>query len=183
MEMTGLSKVSLKPPNFSLCSGIRQRRTGSLLRCRTRSTVVKSMSTNNTAAIPIMVNSCNGQMGKAVIRAADSAGLQILPVSIGPAEESGNTVQVFGKKMQMLGPKDRESVLASLFNEHPNLIVVDFTVPAAVNDNADLYCKIGVPFVMGTTGGDRNQLYKTVEDSQVYAVISPQMGKPVSRIW
>uniref|UniRef100_A0A2P2JWS5 Uncharacterized protein n=1 Tax=Rhizophora mucronata TaxID=61149 RepID=A0A2P2JWS5_RHIMU len=56
MEMTGLSKVSLKPPNFSLCSGIRQRRTGSLLRCRTRSTVVKSMSTNNTAAIPIMVS-------------------------------------------------------------------------------------------------------------------------------
>ena len=28
-------------------------------------------------------------------------------------------------------------------------------------DNAELYCKVGVPFVMGTTGGDRERLYKT----------------------
>lgn len=46
-------------------------------------------------------------------------------------------------------------------------------------DNAELYCKIGVPFVMGTTGGDRQLLYKTVQDANVYAVISPQMGKQV----
>jgi hypothetical protein len=36
--------------------------------------------------------------------------------------------------------------------------------------------------VMGTTGGDRDLLYKTVEDFKVYAVISPQMGKQVIRI-
>lgn len=46
-------------------------------------------------------------------------------------------------------------------------------------DNAELYAKVGVPFVMGTTGGDRDRLYKTVADSNVYAVISPQMGKQV----
>lgn len=51
-----------------------------------------------------------------------------------------------------------------------------FLVDAA---NADLYCKLGVPFVMGTTGGDRHMLYKTVQDANVYAVISPQMGKQV----
>ncbi|MGV7994857.1 hypothetical protein PJP12_29750, partial [Mycobacterium kansasii] len=45
--------------------------------------------------------------------------------------------------------------------------------------NAELYCKIGVPFVMGTTGGDRQKLYKMVKDAKVYAVISPQMGKEV----
>lgn len=48
------------------------------------------------------------------------------------------------------------------------------------SDNAELYCKLGVPFVMGTTGGDRERLYKTVKDSNNYAVISPQMGKQVS---
>ncbi|XP_060218013.1 4-hydroxy-tetrahydrodipicolinate reductase 1, chloroplastic-like isoform X2 [Lycium barbarum] len=46
-------------------------------------------------------------------------------------------------------------------------------------DNAELYSKVGVPFVMGTTGGDREKLYKTVADSKVDAVISPQMGKQV----
>lgn len=45
--------------------------------------------------------------------------------------------------------------------------------------NAELYSKVGVPFVMGTTGGDRDLLHKTVLDSNIYAVISPQMGKQV----
>ncbi|XP_044507487.1 4-hydroxy-tetrahydrodipicolinate reductase 2, chloroplastic-like isoform X2 [Mangifera indica] len=91
--------------------------------------------------IPIMVNGCSGKMGKAVIKAADTIGLQLVPVSFGSEEESGKTLEVC--------------------------------------DNAELYCKVGVPFVMGTTGGDRDKLYKTVENSRVYAVISPQMGKQV----
>ncbi|XP_057992195.1 4-hydroxy-tetrahydrodipicolinate reductase 2, chloroplastic isoform X2 [Hevea brasiliensis] len=118
-------------------------------------------------------------MGKAVIKAAASAGLQILPVSFGSPDESGNIVQVCGNDIKIHGPPEREDVLASIYDEHPNLIVVDYTVPTAVNDNAELYCKVGVPFVMGTTGGDRDRLYKTVEDSKIYAVISPQMGKQV----
>ncbi|CAK9187963.1 unnamed protein product [Ilex paraguariensis] len=123
------------------------------------------------------VNGCTGKMGKAVVEAAVSAGIHIVPVSFGGLKNAGNTVQVGGKDIQMYGPYERERILASTLNDYPNLIVVDYTVPAAVNDNVELYCKIGVPFVMGTTGGDRNRLYKTVESSKVYAVISPQMGK------
>jgi len=40
-------------------------------------------------------------------------------------------------------------------------IVVDFTQPDAVNRNAQLYCRCETPFVMGTTGGDREVLIKT----------------------
>ncbi|KAK2980961.1 hypothetical protein RJ640_018045 [Escallonia rubra] len=130
-------------------------------------------------AIPIMVNGCTGKMGKAVIEAAIAAGLDPVPLSFGSAQDAGQTVHVGGKDIKVHGPSDRVSVLGSVFYKYPNLIVVDYTVPSAVNDNAELYCKVGVPFVMGTTGGDRKQLYKTVEDSKVYAVISPQMGKQV----
>lgn len=60
------------------------------------------------------------------------------------------------------------------------LQLVDFQCVVLQNvDNAELYGKVGVPFVMGTTGGDRTRLYKTVEESKIYAVISPQMGKQV----
>nr|GFA12401.1 4-hydroxy-tetrahydrodipicolinate reductase 2, chloroplastic-like [Tanacetum cinerariifolium] len=45
--------------------------------------------------------------------------------------------------------------------------------------NAELYCKSGVPFVMGTTYGYRDLLYKTVQETNLYVVISPQMGKQV----
>ncbi|CAK9309618.1 unnamed protein product [Citrullus colocynthis] len=138
-----------------------------------------SASSSQNLDLSIMVNGCSGKMGKAVIKAADSAGLNVVPVSFGSLEESGQTIQTSGKDILVHGPLDREIVLASVFDEYPNLIVVDYTVPSAVNDNAELYCKVGVPFVMGTTGGDRDRLYKTVDDSKVYAVISPQMGKQV----
>lgn len=79
------------------------------------------------------VNSSSGKMGKAVIKAAESAGLDIIPMSFGSAEEAGKSVEVCGKEIKVHGPSDRESVLASVFREHPNMIVVDYTVPYAVN--------------------------------------------------
>ncbi|CAN6808215.1 unnamed protein product [Brassica oleracea] len=129
--------------------------------------------------ISIMVNGCSGKMGKAVIKAADSAGVNIVPTSFGSAAEAGQTVEVCGKEITVHGPAERKKVLSSVFEKHPELIVVDYTIPSAVNDNAELYSKVGVPFVMGTTGGDRNKLYETVEEAKIYAVISPQMGKQV----
>jgi 4-hydroxy-tetrahydrodipicolinate reductase len=126
-----------------------------------------------------MVNACTGKMGKAVINAAEAAGLNVVPVSFGCEEESGQTFEVCGREFLVHGPSDRESFLESVRDKFPNLIIVDYTVPDAVNGNAELYSKVGVPFVIGTTGGDRDLLYKTVEDSNNYAVISPQMGKQV----
>ncbi|MFW6237377.1 MAG: dihydrodipicolinate reductase C-terminal domain-containing protein, partial [Desulfosudaceae bacterium] len=51
--------------------------------------------------------------------------------------------------------------------------------PSAVNDNARFYCRHEIPFVMGTTGGDREGLVKTVNDSTVSAVIAPNMAKQI----
>ena len=85
-------------------------------------------------------------MGKAIIKAADSAGLHIVPVSFGAEKESGQTVEMCGKEILVHGPSERESILASVFQEYPNLVVVDFTVPATVNGNLfrnihiNLYC-------------------------------------------
>lgn len=58
-------------------------------------------------------------------------------------------------------------------------IVVDFTRPDAVNRNAELYAETGVPFVMGTTGGDREKLLETVKRSKISAVIAPNMATPM----
>ena len=63
--------------------------------------------------------------------------------------------------------------------EEHSPIVVDFTQPNTVNRNADLYCELGIPFVMGTTGGDREALEKRVIDSGNIAVIAPNMAKQI----
>lgn len=52
-------------------------------------------------------------------------------------------------------------------------------VRSAVNDNALFYSRNMIPFVMGTTGGDRDKLYRDVHASGNYAVIAPQMGKQI----
>ncbi|KAG9446730.1 hypothetical protein H6P81_012858 [Aristolochia fimbriata] len=135
--------------------------------------------TNQKFAFPIMVNSCTGKMGRAVAEAAVNAGLQLVPVTFGAAQDLDKIVDVGGTKVRVHDPSQGEHVLSSVCNEFQDVIVVDYTLPSAVNANADLYCKLGVPFVMGTTGGDRERLYKTVQDASTYAVISPQMGKQV----
>ncbi|CAK9187967.1 unnamed protein product [Ilex paraguariensis] len=91
------------------------------------------VGSQNIAALSIMVNGCTGKMGKAVLEAAVSAGIHIVPVSFGGLKNAGKTVQVGGKDIQMYGPYERERILASILNDYPNLIVVDYTVPAAVN--------------------------------------------------
>lgn len=46
-------------------------------------------------------------------------------------------------------------------------------------DNVEFYAHNGVPFVVGTTGGDREKLLADAESASCYAVIAPQMGKQV----
>jgi 4-hydroxy-tetrahydrodipicolinate reductase len=58
-----------------------------------------------------------------------------------------------------------------------NLVAIDYTHPSAVNDNARFYVKHKIPFVMGTTGGDRKQLLQDVANH--FCVIAPNMGKQI----
>jgi 4-hydroxy-tetrahydrodipicolinate reductase len=64
-------------------------------------------------------------------------------------------------------------------DEVGKLLAMDATAPAAVNNNAERYCEYLIPFVMLTTGGDREKLVKTVEQSQTCAVIASNMSVPI----
>ncbi|XP_078435830.1 4-hydroxy-tetrahydrodipicolinate reductase 2, chloroplastic-like [Wolffia australiana] len=145
----------------------------------TASTESLALIPKTTALFPVMVNGCAGKMGKAVAEAAVSAGLQLVPSSFSGPSEAGQLIHVKNTDVVLHGPSEKGDVLSSVLDKHPNVIIIDFTVPDAVNPNTDLYCKFGVPFVMGTTGGNRELMYKTAEEANVYAVISPQMGKQV----
>ena len=77
-------------------------------------------------------------------------------------------------EMKLIGPHERE-----ILGEGLDYISVDYTQPDSVNSNADFYCRHKLPFVMGTTGGDRKALEQRVKDSQICAVIAPNMAKPI----
>jgi len=81
--------------------------------------------------------------------------------------------------IRLIPPDQKEQALSEIKKKEGFFIAVDYTHPSAVNDNAAFYCKHQLPFVMGTTGGDREQLNKTVLASTISAVIAPNMAKQI----
>jgi 4-hydroxy-tetrahydrodipicolinate reductase len=43
----------------------------------------------------------------------------------------------------------------------------------------DFYCAHNLPFVMGTTGGDRQRIVDRIESSKISAVVAPNMAKEI----
>jgi len=70
---------------------------------------------------------------------------------------------------------------AFLSSVQPGTIAIDFTRGGA-NTNAEMYARAGIPFVMGTTGGDRFALVQTVRMSEISAVIAPNMAGEVVKL-
>ena len=81
-------------------------------------------------------------------------------------------VNIAGKDIELLPPEEHERLLENMRAS----ITVDFTQPAVVNEMVEKYCKHDIPSIIGTTGGDRDKLVETVENSQTSAVIAPNMA-------
>jgi 4-hydroxy-tetrahydrodipicolinate reductase len=128
----------------------------------------------------VMVNGIPGNMAANVARhiLADDR-FALVPFSLtGPeirvAEHKVETLAV-----RLLKPEEREAVIEDLKQKQGPFFSVDFTHPTAVNANAEFYCKYRLPFVMGTTGGDRPRLEASVRASSISAVIAPNMAKQI----
>ena len=77
---------------------------------------------------------------------------------------------------------EREALAAKVSSSYPTpgaVVCIDFTHPSAVNANAEWYAAHKLPFVMGTTGGDREALMTCVEDAGLHCVIAPNMAKQI----
>jgi 4-hydroxy-tetrahydrodipicolinate reductase len=87
--------------------------------------------------------------------------------------------EIKNETIHLAKPAYHASFLERLFSGKENLILVDYSQPDVVNMNAELYCKCKIPFVMGTTGGDRKKLEEVVKNSEISAVIAPNMAKQI----
>lgn len=130
--------------------------------------------------IPIMINGLPGN----VARIMAAAGMKddrfiVMPYSLTGADISDTTTQVDNQNFSLLKPDTRDEIVKELFAQHPSFIAVDYTHPSAVNGNAIFYTQHKIPFVMGTTGGDRVKLEETVQKGNSPAVIAPNMAKQI----
>eukprot|EP00899_Mesostigma_viride_P024536 jgi/Mesvir1/5267/Mv15380-RA.1 len=170
-----LPSSSFKPSNFALI-----RETQGLTAGRRNTAVRRELAVVAMAAsdVAIMINDASGKMGTSIAEAVLRAGYTLVPYFV-TGRPGGQQIQVGSVKLQGAHVEQMEAITKKALAEYPGLIVVDFTLPSAVNGNAEFYVKHGLPFVMGTTGGDREKLMATVKNAGTYAVIAPNMGKQI----
>jgi 4-hydroxy-tetrahydrodipicolinate reductase len=130
--------------------------------------------------IKVMVNGLPGNMAvKAAEHILRDPSIKILPYALTGPEITENETKIGPESIALILPHKRQEMIDSVKKAEGRFLCVDYSHPGAVNDNASFYCDNGLPFVMGTTGGDRTILVDTVKASDVAAVIAPNMGKQI----
>lgn len=142
------------------------------------------------SGVQIMVNGMPGPMAAAAAEACLRKGLNLAPVAMTGPDIEASTISVVdsvtGKSasVKLIPASAKDEIDAAVEGVKTavgpdNLLAIDFTHPSAVNSNALFYAEKGIPFVMGTTGGDRDKLLKDMEDAKHFAVIAPNMAKQI----
>ncbi len=132
------------------------------------------------STLNVMVNGLPGNVTRIIARHIIQADdLNLIPFSLTGPEIEDQHVIIEGQTIELIRPAKREARMDAVKAAGGDFISVDFTHPAAVNANAAFYCEEGLPFVMGTTGGDRDALHETVAQSAIAAVIAPNMAQQI----
>ncbi len=130
--------------------------------------------------IKVIVNGLPGNMAnKAAEHILDDSSCVLLPHAMTGPDITEAETSVGSVRVALATPDKRQALIDTVKEQQGNFICVDYTHPSAVNDNASFYCENGIPFVMGTTGGDRQALNEAVEASGTAAVIAPNMAKQI----
>jgi len=130
--------------------------------------------------INIMVNGMPGNMAVNIAtHALKDPRFNLVPASMTGPEITAITHLLPDMTCQLIGPDNADNDIGAIIEKSAPFICIDYTHPSAVNANAKFYCRHNLPFVMGTTGGDRDKLVQTAEGSSISAVIAPNMAKQI----
>jgi 4-hydroxy-tetrahydrodipicolinate reductase len=130
--------------------------------------------------IRVMINGLPGNMAAMVaMYIVRDSRFELVPYSLTGAEIPAAEFKLENNQIHLIHPDKRESVIEDIVANNSDMITVDYTHPSAVNDNAAFYTRHRLPFVMGTTGGDRKAIENAVTDSATSAVIAPNMAKQI----
>ncbi|MFW5988992.1 MAG: dihydrodipicolinate reductase, partial [Desulfosudaceae bacterium] len=118
--------------------------------------------------VPTMINGLPGRVATTIAGhiMADHR-LKLLPWSLTGPEITAAATDISGIPIQLIKPGDRDTIIPDLIKSQGPFISIDYTHPSAVNDNCEFYCRQGLPFVMGTTGGHRDELAARVKASDI----------------
>jgi 4-hydroxy-tetrahydrodipicolinate reductase len=130
--------------------------------------------------IKLMVNGLPGNMATNVVKhALEDNRFELITQSLTGPEITDTETVIDSVSFNLIQPQDRDQSILAIKDKEGLFLSVDYTHPSAVNSNVKFYCRHGLPFVMGTTGGDRQGLEETVRTSSTPGVIAPNMAKQI----
>jgi len=130
--------------------------------------------------IKVMVNGIPGNMAVNVAKhVMNDSMFELIPYALTGPEITEAEYTLDSTVISLVHPQESEKAIADIKKKESSFISVDYTHPSSVNRNAGFYCKHNLPFVMGTTGGDRKLLEDTVRSSSIPAVIAQNMAKQI----
>lgn len=139
-------------------------------------------------AATIMVNGMPGPMATAAAEACLRKGLKLAPIAMTGPDVEEYTITVTdavtgtSSDVRLIPSSNVDELTAAIAGGKEaadKFLAIDYTHPSAVNANAQFYIDNQLPFVMGTTGGDREKLMADVTNAKHFAVIAPNMGKQI----
>jgi 4-hydroxy-tetrahydrodipicolinate reductase len=130
--------------------------------------------------INVMVNGLPGNVARTVaLHIQKDPQFELLAYSLTGPEITESECTIGSDSVELIRPAEKTSRIDYIKQNHGPFLSVDFTHPAAVNLNAEFYCRAELPFVMGTTGGDRQKLAETITSSTIAAVVAPNMATQI----
>jgi len=128
----------------------------------------------------IMINGLPGKVACTMAGAAlADPRFTVLPLSLTGQDIPEETFTLDTTCFSLVKPDIRDKAIQEIQHQYPFFIAIDYTHPSAVNENARFYARNHIPFVMGTTGGNREELEQTVNQASQPAVIAPNMAKQI----
>lgn len=130
--------------------------------------------------IKLMVNGLPGNMATNVVKhALKNNQFKLITQSLTGPEITDTETIIDSVSFDLIQPQNRDQSVLAIKEKEGLFLSVDYTHPSAVNSNAEFYCRHGLPFVMGTTGGNRQDLEELVRASSTLGVIAPNMAKQI----
>lgn len=105
----------------------------------------------------------------------------LCPHALTGPEVTQKTVTVCRKKIKLYPPDRAEEFFDAVerFEDTRPVVIVDYTHASAIENNVQMYCAEGIPFVMGTTGGDEKWIKKIVRETTNCAIVGPNASAQI----
>ncbi|MCK5098448.1 MAG: dihydrodipicolinate reductase [Desulfobacteraceae bacterium] len=130
--------------------------------------------------INLMINGLPGNVAMTIVNhVINDKRFTLMPYSLTGPDIIDKTCKIDDFEISLIKPDKRDGMIKTIKTQYNNIYTIDFTHPSSVNSNALFYIDNKLPFVMGTTGGDREKLKDDINKGTIPAVIAPNMTKQI----